>query len=651
MSQPLTLYPTFRTALPLAAGIFLSETLGWGLQTDSRWTVATGACLATMYILSRWWNYTHRYLFGISVTLFMGCLGVRLAQHQRSRTMYDWPSEKAVYTGVVADTPQEKAKTSLCKVQVENGWHAGRWHSVHRTVHLYVSKDSLSKQLQRGDRLRFYARISRPKQVSFPGSFDYATYLFRQGISGTAVVFPHQWHIFGERKPLSLRLRALARRESILASYRRRGFSGDEFALLSALTLGYKDALSDELQDAYRTAGAGHILALSGLHVAILWGLLGGLTRPLARKRWSRWTRCALIVCALWGFAFLTGWPTSAVRAVIMCMWITVSQAAGIRTRPLNALGVTAFFMLLYNPFYLFDTGFQLSFLAVLSILAAYPLIFRWLVIRHPLLRHAWSLVAVSLAAQWGTCPLVLHHFAYFPVHFLLANLLAAPLACLAIYGAVATFVFSPLPFLHVWAVKGVNGVLRILNSGMQWIEGLPFARAGNMQISALQAYVLYAFSVLLLACCLQRNRRWFIALLSAADLFLLLVLCQNHFYREKPQLLFDRSQVKAYPQAATWQRDGIYRYKGTTVCIVTDNRWQNKTATRLLDLDYIYLCRNYRGDIAPLQKLFRIKKVILDASLNDSDTKRWKAECEQSGLDYAEAPVKEIIQGKQEIR
>lgn len=195
-----------------------------------------------------------------------------------------------------------------------------------------------------------------------------------------------------------------------------------------------------------------HILALSGMHIAVLWGLLCWILRPLDRSCLLRWVKCGIIVLLLWTFAFLVGLPPSVIRAVVMCMLMTVARAAGEWTLSLNTLAIAAFFMLLYNPFYLFDTGFQLSFLAVFSILFIYPVIFRCWRVHHPVPRYIWGIVAVSLAAQLGTAPVVIYKFAYFPVCFLPANLIVAPLVFVIIYGSVASFVLSPLRYcIYGW--------------------------------------------------------------------------------------------------------------------------------------------------------------------------------------------------------
>lgn len=634
-------YPMFRLTIPLVTGIFLSDILFHGALPVTAFRILLLVSFIPMLALIKWQRYTFRWLFGGVAFLFLFSLGALLVQHQWERITYEWPAERNVYQGVILTTPQEKAKTYLCKMHVDKRISAGNVIPVHRNLLVYIVKDSLSAKLECGDCLRFYARVSQPQQTDIPDEFDYATYLFRQQISGTAMVFSGYWQQAGVRKPLDLKQQANALRDRVLECYRNWGFSGDEFAVLSALTVGYKEELSDELRETYQVAGVSHILALSGMHVAILWGLFSWILRPLEKKQVLKWIKCILMIALLWGFAFIVGLSASVVRAVVMCMLVTVGQSGGRRAFSLNTLAIAAFFMLLYNPFYLFDVGFQLSFLAVFSILLIYPVLFRCWTVQQPVLRYLWGVIAVSLAAQLGTAPLVIYYFAHFPILFLLANLIVAPLAFLIIYGAVLVFILSPFAIVHIWVVKGLNGLLWSLNHSMQWVEHLPMARSGDIHFSVLQVCLLYLLLFMLLGYQLCHRRKQLVALLFATNLFVGITSYQIYFYKEDPCLVLTRSQIKNYPKADIWQQDSIYRYKGVTVCLLADNRWQNKTADKLLDVDYIYVCNGYRGKIAPLQKIFRIKKIILDISLSDYKSGRLKEECKTLGLDYIDISSK----------
>ena len=324
--------------------------------------------MAVLFVALLWMlrtcAYRYRWLFGGTVSLFLLVLGSTVTQIQWDKMNSDWSSEKKVYRGVVQETPVEKEKVMVCKVKTED-----------RQVLLSVYKDSLSQTLQSGDNILFYGKIRSPHNAGNPYEFDYASYLLRKQIGGTAYVYAGYWRVMDKQRVLGIKQQALACRDKIVGCYRQWGFKGEEFAVLSALTVGYKEELSDELRESYSVAGISHVLALSGLHVGILWFLLGYMLRPFCRNRAMRILRWVVVTLLLWSFAFVAGLMPSVVRAVIMCMLVELGTLGGKRGKPLNILAIAAFSMLLYSPFYLFDVSFQLSFMAVLAISLCYTLI------------------------------------------------------------------------------------------------------------------------------------------------------------------------------------------------------------------------------------------------------------------------------------
>ncbi len=519
--QILKPYPLFRLTIPLVTGIFLSDALGQGRLDEGVCAVVAGCSFVLMLTLYRLRKVAWHGAYGCVAFCFLLSLGAWLTQYRWNQIAYEWPIGRSVYQGAIVEPPQEKPKTWLCKVRVDERLSGEQVKPVGRTVLLYVGKDSLSARLQCGDHLRFFTEISTPEWSILPGGFDYGKYLFRQQISGTAVVFGKNWQTYGEREPLTMAQHAYVWRERILQLYREWGFEGDELAVLSALTIGDKTELSDELEETYRMTGVSHILALSGMHVALLWALMMGVLRPLGQSGWARGVRCVVIIGWLWAFAFLVGMAASVVRAVIMCMLMTLAQTVNGRSFSLNTLAVAAGGMLLYNPFYLFDVGFQLSFIAVLSILLMSRYFLHPADGKHQVVRSVWNVVAITLAAQIGTSPLVMYCFSYFPVHFLLANVIVAPLSFLIIYGAVLMFLVIPWAWLHGWVVKGIHGLIVLLNGSMAWVEQLPYARSGHVNLSVLQTVLLYMLLGLGLIYVWYRRR---VVLLPALCVLILLV-------------------------------------------------------------------------------------------------------------------------------
>ena len=449
-------------------------------------------------------SYGGRWIFGVGVACFMFMVGVVLTEKAWDEVRVDWPEEEQTYRGVLQEMPLEKPKTYQCRISVSG-----------KEVLAYVAKDSLSSSLRVGDEIQFITRIEPPQNQSDSLAFDYARYLYHKGISGVAFIPSHEWEKTGQTYALSLKQRALAFRAKLLEKYRRWGVGERQMPVLSALTLGYKGDLDKDIKQAYSVAGIAHVLALSGMHIGVIWFLLSVFLKFLLRGRLKLLEWC-LVTMVLWAFAFVVGLEASVVRAVVMCMLMGVGRLTGSKILSMNTLSIAAFFMLIYHPFYLFDVGFQLSFVAVASILAFYPLIFGCVKVRQKIWRWTWGVVSVSVAAQLGTAPLVMYYFSSFSVYFLLANLIVAVLVPLIFYTCVCVIVASPFVELQVWLVKVLNGLVDGLNGVAQWTARLPYATFSLSVLKPLEVVITYAILVLVFIYWKSGKRRWLLWILAA---------------------------------------------------------------------------------------------------------------------------------------
>ena len=282
------------------------------------------------------------------------------------------------------------------------------------------------------------------------------------------------------------RLRCLVWREQLLHRYQALHADEEDYAVLAAMTLGRKDAVTRELRDVYSITGASHVLALSGLHLGIIYLLL---TRLLVFRR--RWLEPLVVVPALWAFAFLTGLSPSVVRAATMISIFAIFACRGQRHPSLNVLCFTAMVMLIVDARSLYDIGFQLSFATVFSILAFMPLLDRlpitkWLQ-RHRIVRWVWSLAAVSVTAQIGAAPLIAYYFGRFSTYFLLTNFIVIPAATLILYGALLTLLI-PWPTIG----QATMWIVGALNESLSFVARLPFASIEGLHPSAAQVVLIY---------------------------------------------------------------------------------------------------------------------------------------------------------------
>ena len=281
------------------------------------------------------------------------------------------------------------------------------------------------------------------------------------------------------------RLFFLKQREKLLERYRQQGLEDDAYALVAAMTLGDKTAIDKDLRQTYNISGAAHVLALSGLHMGIIYAALTLLT--FGRRR--RIVTQALIVIALWAFVFLVGMPASAVRAAAMLSLYALLTLGYREKASINALAFTALVMLSISPYTLFDIGFQMSFLAVLSILVWTPVlndrVSPTLQRRWPPLRWAWGLTAVTLAAQLGVAPLIAYYFGRISTYFLLSSFVAIPAVTVIVWLALATLL---IPGLTPVLTAVTNG----LNACLDAISRLPGANIEGLHPTLLQVCLTY---------------------------------------------------------------------------------------------------------------------------------------------------------------
>ncbi len=530
LSSELPKYPFVRFLIPLAAGIFCGDFFSLPYLPFALFGVA---CLALLVILhctqpslfgvngavgGRDHKSLFRYLtqpvaFGVVSFLFFFALGAVMLSVQTRQYRHAWPEESRGYVGVLQDIPVEKKRSYQLRVTVDG-----------QSVLLYLSKDSLLRHVHRGDTVLFHARIKAPENTFSTGTFDYARYLMHQGITGTAYAGTGRWHCLpGDPSDRTLRMKSLRLRDALLQRYVRLGFKDDELAVLSALTLGEKRGLQDEIKETYSVTGASHILALSGLHTGILWGILAFLLSLLPLGRAAGWVRGLLPVVLLWAFAFLVGLSPSVVRSVTMISVLALGDCLRRRSLSLNTLALAAWMMLLVHPFYLFDVGFQMSYLAVAAILLIQPALSRlWRPASRPL-RWLWGSVTVSLAAQIGVAPLIALYFSRFSVWFLLTNLIVIPLTFCLVAGALFMLCVGFWFPLQQLVASLLNVTLSGMHAALRWIESLPFASIDNLHFSALQVCCFYAGLLFLLAFCRWKSASQLAGALLSVAAFLAL--------------------------------------------------------------------------------------------------------------------------------
>ena len=289
----------------------------------------------------------------------------------------------------------------------------------------------------------------------------------------------------------------LQQRSKLLERFSESGMDADAYAVVAAMSLGDKSELTHDLKETYSVSGASHVLALSGLHLGLIYMLLSLF---LPRRRWPALSQLFMIL-VVWMFVFLVGMSVSVVRSAVMFTVYGLLSIGNREKMSVNALAFTAIVMLVWNPSWLFDVGFQMSFMAVLAILLFVPLfedVFpAAYLMEHRWLKWTWGMVAVSCSAQLGVAPLIAYYFGRFSTYFLLTNFVVVPATFLIISLSLVVLLFPSLAYLLLYIVKSLNSIL----SG---IATLPGACIDGLRPTILQVAMCY---VVILCCYLLIGR------------------------------------------------------------------------------------------------------------------------------------------------
>lgn len=468
--------PLVRLAVCLMAGIIVGDTFVVG-----QWLLVVLVAMVVVALLLR----KHEHGQSIAIAVCFVVLGWLLMERQKALLVVDWPEGEMCYEAVVTSEPVEKPKTMAVDVLLAKSG---------RKLKCYFYKDDRSRALHIGDGLKIQSRIEANSEWR-RGSFDYRRYLEIHGFTGRTFVTSWKW----QKAKVSLKqLSRLERMRLTFLKYRSQLLArlnpaveekDDAYAVVAAMALGDKSALTQELKDVYSVTGASHILALSGLHMGIIYTLLSLF---VFSRRWQMLSQI-IIMLSIWGFVFLVGMSTSVMRSAVM-LSVYALLSLGHRDRmSVNTLAFTAIVMLMVSPMSLFDVGFQMSYMAVFSILLFVPLmegIFSAeYLMSHRVVRWLWGMVTVSLSAQIGTAPLITYYFGRFSCYFLPTNFIVIPAAMLILYLSLVVLLVPSLAFVLFDIVAMLNGLLTKMAS-------IPGASIDNLHPTKIQTTMIYVIIV-----------------------------------------------------------------------------------------------------------------------------------------------------------
>lgn len=500
LSRWIRLNPLYRVVVPLCGGLVIGEYAAEPYCGVSPWLwwgiLLAFLCISGLLLfLVRRPQESARMPFSFLLTIPVVCLGILLIGHQRESCQVVWPKDAQTLVVRVDASPRDRQGSWQFPAEVLAGPYAG----LRLQVSLGKDGNAMSKDgdamskngnasqqeahasekeghaaPRPGDHIYMNARVSKVHTSGNPGAFDYARFLRRQGISGRTYVADNRWKVRAMADDeVPLRLRMARYRQSLSAQY----FShldSEEAAIVAAMSLGDKRSLAAAQRQSFSATGVSHVLALSGLHLGILFSLYSLLVVNRLRSRRNRVLASLVGVALLWGFALLVGFPLSLVRATVMFTLWQLSVVLYSDRNSLNNLALAALLILLFSPASLFDIGFQLSFTSVFFILFLMPHVPRprWLR-RSRLLTLLYGWLTVSIVAQIGTGPLVAYYFHTIPLVGLLGNLLAIPLAYVILGLAL---VFFLIPGFQGLTATLLGWCIRFLTGAVGWMAAWPYS-------------------------------------------------------------------------------------------------------------------------------------------------------------------------------
>ncbi|MFP5437215.1 MAG: ComEC/Rec2 family competence protein [Bacteroidia bacterium] len=477
------IYTGFSCLLPLSfLLIFVALTLGFTILAYLKTTkdlipkpyfeISLMACAFSIGLLAQWMSY---------------------APNQELHYTHNLnPIETPVFYGTVTERlkPNTFNKKYLFEISsVDKKPTSG-------TVLVTLPKDSTNTKLHIGDVLFIHSDVQEVAPPASPYQFDYRQYMARQNVFHK-IKLKDNYFKAGTETDFNTNIQKL--RDKLIGSFTIHHYPAEVQHLINALMFGQRQDMEQEITNDYTNAGVVHILAISGLHFTLLFLMLNWLLAPLKRIKYSGTIlHLVAILGFMWLFAFITGLSASVVRSVVMFSFLMIGEALNRRVSIYNSLAVSALLLLLVKPAFLFDAGFQLSYMAVLGIVWLQPLYKNKLKSKYRLVNMGRDLVMVSLTAQIAVLPLSLYYFNQFPLLFLLANIAVIPLSNVVLILGIITLILNfSLPSVAIYVGKLLEWLITGMNGYTKWIASFESLILKNIPFTLLLNVTLYTALVL----------------------------------------------------------------------------------------------------------------------------------------------------------
>ncbi|MQP52641.1 MULTISPECIES: ComEC/Rec2 family competence protein [unclassified Flavobacterium] len=483
-------FPLLTITIIFAIGIIAEYYMQWSFLTLILILVFTSGIFSLIFWKSKK-VLLQNSSFGITTYLLAFTLGmltcyvhsdVNSKNHYSKKSIEETNSIRAIVTNTLK--PNEKYNKYFISLSHFNDSIASG------KILLYVPKTN-KDTFHSGDEIWLNASVYPIPKAFNPYQFDYSNYLEKQNVFHQVYTRENQIKIIQTHKTIGFYIENL--RDNLSKSFDIHHFEPKSKAIIDALILGQRLELDKETIADYSNAGVIHILAISGLHISIIYFFIVFLLKPLKRVKFGAEIQLLLVLSILWLFALLTGLPASVTRAVTLFSFISIGTYFNQPKAIYNALAISAFLILLVKPNAIFDIGFQLSYAAVLSIVLFQPFYKKFYFTENKIGIYLTDIVLVSLAAQIGVLPLSLYYFNQLPLLFLLANLVIIPLSTAVLVGGIIILLFNfVIPDFAILLGKLLSFIIHLMNDYIHWIAQFKSGIITNISFTGWLTFSLY---------------------------------------------------------------------------------------------------------------------------------------------------------------
>ncbi len=532
--------PLLKLAFAYTLGIYLGDYfLPLDIYTVSFSIFLTGSCLLLLYLLDR--HTTLKSMMLLTTVFYAGVMQMHLRNALNSSSHFSMIPESKIHLLSVLEVKNiGQKKRAICKVT----YSGNSLENLHRCTGkmMVYFRPQINKPISVGSRVVCKSNYFIEKKNTNPKVFDYKKYLNYRGIYHRMHLDSSSYFILANEES-TLKIKASKFRDLCNNVFSHHIRDSNALAVAAAMVLGERNLLTNELYDAFTDTGAVHVLAVSGLHVGIISWLIFQLLRFIrGRSLYSKLTKLILCLTAIWSFAFITGAAAAVTRSAIMFSLFFTAKSFDKSANPYNVLSGAALLMLFFNPNYLFQAGFQFSFLALGGIFFFYPYVKRWYMPENKFLQKIWNGVAVSISAQLLVSPLAIYYFHKLPTYFWLTGLVAIP-AAFIILGLGLLLLCSSLIFGQDNLLSKLVGIsfeklLIVFNEIIFSIQKLPYCSADGLWLSTPSLILIYGALISLVLHLVLRKSIFTLALLIFTLTQSLLHNYENHHIRKERKLV-----------------------------------------------------------------------------------------------------------------